>query len=63
MTGFDKHAAALLDKFSWGHSFWEINGCVLSSFLPSQLHNVDQALIDQLVLPFAEMRLSSDGAI
>lgn len=26
MTGYDSHAEALLDKFSWGHSFWEING-------------------------------------
>lgn len=32
MTGYDKHAAALLDKFSWGHSFWEINGPILNRY-------------------------------
>jgi len=26
MTGFDEQAELLLSKFSWGHSFWEING-------------------------------------
>ena len=26
ITGFDSHAEELLSKFSWGHSFWEING-------------------------------------
>lgn len=28
MTGFQTHAEELLSKFSWGHSFWEINGYV-----------------------------------
>lgn len=32
MTGFDAHADALLDKFSWGHSFWEINGPILNRY-------------------------------
>ena len=30
ITGFDAQAEVLLSKFSWGHSFWEVNGCVLS---------------------------------
>ena len=30
MTGFDEQAELLLSKFSWGHSFWEINGYVRS---------------------------------
>jgi rRNA small subunit aminocarboxypropyltransferase len=25
ITGFDRHAERLLEKFSWGHSFWEVN--------------------------------------
>jgi ribosome biogenesis protein Tsr3 len=28
ITGFDAQAEVLLSKFSWGHSFWEVNGCV-----------------------------------
>ena len=30
ITGFDAQAEVLLSKFSWGHSFWEVNGCVSS---------------------------------
>ncbi|GAA5915678.1 ribosome biogenesis TSR3 family protein [Sporobolomyces salmoneus] len=26
ITGFDQQAELLLSKFSWGHSFWEVNG-------------------------------------
>jgi ribosome biogenesis protein Tsr3 len=28
ITGFDAQAEELLSKFSWGHSFWEVNGQV-----------------------------------
>lgn len=31
ITGFDAQAEVLLSKFSWGHSFWEVNGYVSSS--------------------------------
>ena len=26
ITGFDEQAEEMLSKFSWGHSFWEMNG-------------------------------------
>jgi pre-rRNA-processing protein TSR3 len=26
ITGFDAQAEEILSKFSWGHSFWEVNG-------------------------------------
>lgn len=30
ICGFDEQASEMLDKFAWGHSFWEMNGCVAS---------------------------------
>lgn len=26
ITGHDAHADLLMSKFSWGHSFWKVNG-------------------------------------
>jgi Ribosome biogenesis protein, C-terminal len=34
IAGFDQHAERLLEKFSWGHSFWEVNQCVFSPHSP-----------------------------
>ena len=28
IAGLDRHAERLLEKFSWGHSFWEVNQCI-----------------------------------
>lgn len=30
IVGHDDYGAKLLEKFSWGHSFWTMNGCVFS---------------------------------
>ncbi|KAM0752224.1 DUF367-domain-containing protein [Meredithblackwellia eburnea MCA 4105] len=32
ITGHDSHAEELLSKFSWGHSFWEINGPIIQRY-------------------------------
>ena len=29
ITGFDAYAERLLSGFGWGHSFWEVNKCVV----------------------------------
>ncbi len=29
ITGFDTYAERLLSGFGWGHTFWEVNGCVM----------------------------------
>lgn len=33
ITGFDQHAEFMLGKFSWGHTFWKVNGFVLKLFI------------------------------
>ena len=30
ITGFDAYAERLLSGFGWGHSFWEVNKCVIA---------------------------------
>lgn len=32
ITGFDQHAEFLLGKFSWGHSFWKVNGHLIQRY-------------------------------
>ncbi|GAA5860990.1 hypothetical protein JCM8547_007999 [Rhodosporidiobolus lusitaniae] len=32
ITGFDAQAEVLLSKFSWGHSFWEVNGPIIERY-------------------------------
>jgi len=32
ITGFDDEAEKLLSKFSWGHSFWEVNGFLIKRY-------------------------------
>ncbi|GAA6027395.1 hypothetical protein JCM8097_007826 [Rhodosporidiobolus ruineniae] len=32
ITGFDAQAEVLLSKFSWGHSFWEVNGPIIKRY-------------------------------
>jgi pre-rRNA-processing protein TSR3 len=32
ITGFNRQAEELLSKFSWGHSFWEINGPIIERY-------------------------------
>ncbi|KAK4046774.1 ribosome biogenesis protein tsr3 [Microbotryomycetes sp. JL221] len=32
ITGFDQQAELLLSKFSWGHSFWKMNGTIIERY-------------------------------
>ncbi|GAA5825793.1 hypothetical protein JCM11251_000372 [Rhodosporidiobolus azoricus] len=32
ITGYDAQADLLLSKFSWGHSFWEVNGPIIARY-------------------------------
>ncbi|BGP15868.1 hypothetical protein JCM10213_005646 [Rhodosporidiobolus nylandii] len=32
ITGFDAQADLLMSKFSWGHSFWEVNGNIIERY-------------------------------
>ncbi|GAA6053082.1 hypothetical protein JCM3770_000375 [Rhodotorula araucariae] len=32
ITGFDEQAELLMSKFSWGHSFWEVNGPIIERY-------------------------------
>ena len=45
ICGFDEQASEMLDKFAWGHSFWEMNGYV--NLYSIQTHNATKHIICQ----------------
>ncbi|GAA5970978.1 hypothetical protein JCM11641_004531 [Rhodosporidiobolus odoratus] len=49
ITGFDAQAEVLLSKFSWGHSFWEVNGPIIERYrtcsTPESVLEMQEAMI------------------
>jgi len=66
ITGFDSHADELLSKFSWGHSFWEINGPILQRYKtcsdPASIISMQENIIGQMEQEQEERRKASEDA-
>ncbi|GAA5848723.1 hypothetical protein JCM3766R1_006424 [Sporobolomyces carnicolor] len=52
ITGFDRQAELLLSKFSWGHSFWEVNGQIIERYktctTPESVIEMQQTIIREM---------------
>jgi pre-rRNA-processing protein TSR3 len=52
ITGFDSQAELLLSKFSWGHSFWEVNGQIIERYkqctTPESVIEMQQTIIREM---------------
>ncbi|KIJ38884.1 hypothetical protein M422DRAFT_210636 [Sphaerobolus stellatus SS14] len=49
ITGFDKHGEALLEKFSWGHSFWEVNKHLIERYRTCETAEEVSAMQDRII--------------
>jgi len=52
LTGFDSYAEILLSKFSWGHSFWEVNSELILKYRTCQTAEDVVKMQDSLVAQF-----------
>ncbi|GAA6012994.1 hypothetical protein JCM10207_008406 [Rhodosporidiobolus poonsookiae] len=57
ITGFDRQAELLMSKFSWGHSFWEVNGPVIKRYQTCTDSDSVLAMQEELI---REMKLEDD---
>ncbi|GAA5970386.1 hypothetical protein JCM3765_005681 [Sporobolomyces pararoseus] len=52
ITGFDQQAELLLSKFSWGHSFWEVNGQIIERYktctTPESVIEMQETIIKEM---------------
>ncbi|GAA5943872.1 hypothetical protein JCM1841_004227 [Sporobolomyces salmonicolor] len=52
ITGFNEQADLLLSKFSWGHSFWEVNGPIIERYrtctTPESVVDMQEEIISEL---------------
>lgn len=52
ITGFDQQASLLLSKFSWGHSFWEVNGQIIERYkkctTPESVMGMQETIIREM---------------
>ncbi|KAF8492138.1 hypothetical protein JB92DRAFT_3004342 [Gautieria morchelliformis] len=60
ITGFDRHAEQLLEKFSWGHSFWEVNQQLIERYrtcsTAAQVVEMQEQIISDAEADYTESR-------
>ncbi|KAF8518379.1 hypothetical protein BU17DRAFT_76139 [Hysterangium stoloniferum] len=60
ITGFDKHAETLLEKFSWGHSFWEVNQHLIERYracdTAAEVSQMQERVISEAQADYEESR-------
>ncbi|KAF8580926.1 DUF367-domain-containing protein [Ramaria rubella] len=60
ITGFDQYAETLLEKFSWGHSFWEVNQHLIERYrtceTATQVSEMQERIISDAEADYEESR-------
>ncbi|ORY92753.1 hypothetical protein BCR35DRAFT_273879 [Leucosporidium creatinivorum] len=64
ITGFDAQAEEILSKFSWGHSFWEVNGPIITRYRtctdPASVLAMQEVMILEMEAEQEERRRARD---
>lgn len=64
ITGFSEHADLLMSKFSWGHSFWKVNGPIIERYktcsTPESVLEMQGVMMKELEAEQAENKRARD---
>ncbi|BGP55367.1 hypothetical protein JCM8202_004707 [Rhodotorula sphaerocarpa] len=64
ITGHDAHADLLMSKFSWGHSFWKVNGTIIERYktcsTPESVLAMQEVMMKELEVEQAENKRARD---
>ncbi|KAB5591127.1 Ribosome biogenesis protein tsr3 [Ceratobasidium theobromae] len=64
IVGLDEYARILLDKFSWGHAFWNVNGGMLKRYKEcadaAQVQAVQNDIVAELEADYRARRAQGD---